>query len=467
MKTIKLTALLLCMATLSLGTINAQRKVQNKKDNQNNVTAENQQPAEEEKHEVTEECIVNTSLFSEHAKVGNYADALDPWQKVYNDCPTASKNIYIQGVKIIQWQISNAKDETQRNELIEKLMKLFDDRIKYYGNDRKMPRPKILEKKAYTYSQYRPNELNTIYPWLKEAVDQLKTQADPSTLQLFAFTSHGLYKADNSLAEQFINDYTVANTILSENSNNTALRDTDKYAEVKQAVDVLFAASGVADCEKMNSIFLPNIENNKDNQQYLQTTMKLFRSLKCTENPAYFKASEYSHKIAPSAESASGMGNMCFGKQEYDKAIKYYEEAIALSTDDSDIADDQFRIALSYFKMNQMAKTREYCKLSLAKKTNQGAPYILLGTIYASAKGTSDDPTLAKAVYWVAVDQFNKARNAEPENQQIVEHATKLIHTFSAYFPTKEEVFMHPEISDGKSFFVGGWVNENTTVRSK
>lgn len=475
MKPVKITALLLCFALAGIGTINAQRKAKLEKQdsellstqssNQKNKTNDTAQ--EEEKHEVTEECIVNTSLFTEYAKVKNYADALDPWTKVYNDCPTASKNIYIQGVNIINWQISQTTDAAQRNQLIDRLMRLFDDRIKYYGKDRKMPREKILAQKAYYHSFYRPDDKETVYPWLKEAITKLKNESEPSYLQQFVLTSHDLYKADNSLAEQFINDYTLANEILTANSTNTALRDMDTYKQVKQGVDVLFAASGVADCDKMNSIFLPNVEANKDNQSFLQSTIRLFKGLKCTENEAYFKASDYSHQIAPSAESASGLGNMCFGKQDFETAIKYYDEAASLSTDDIDVADNYFRIALCHFRMNQLSKTREYCKLSLTKNPNQGEPHILLGSIYASAKGIFDDPTLAKSVYWVAVDQFIKAKNAEPDDAQMVEQANKLISTYRVYFPSTEEVFMHPEISEGNSFYVGGWINENTTARAK
>lgn len=479
MRTLKITTLVMCLTMVCFSALYAQRKkvattdqvVKEGKAANTEISVAKAENATTmpiiEKHEVTEECIVNTSLFTAYAKSKNYADALDPWQKVYNDCPTASKNIYIQGVNIINWQISQTTDAVQRNELIDKLMKLFDDRIKYYGNDKKMPREKILAQKAYYYSVYRPDDKTTVYPWLKEAVTKLKTAAEPSYFQQFVFTSHDLYKADNSLAEQFINDYTLANTYLTENSTNTALKDMDTYKTIKQSIDVLFAASGVANCDKMNDIFMPNVELNKDNQSYLQSAIRLFRGLKCTENEAYFKAAEYSHKIAPSSESASGMGNMCFGKQEFHNAIKYYEEAIKLSAEESDIADNQFRIALCYFRLNQFAKAREYCKLSLTGKPEQGAPHILLGTMYASAKGIFEDPTLAKSVYWVAVDQFTKAKNAEPDNQQIVEQANKLIQTFKVYFPSTEEVFMHPEISEGKSFYVGGWVNETTTARAK
>lgn len=453
--------------TLGLGLVmTASFSLQAQKNKRANINAEPATIATETKEtKPNEDCLVNTSLFSEYAKVKNYADAYGPWLDVWKNCPSSSKNIYILGTNILNWKIGQATDAAEREELFQMLMKLFDDRTKYFGNDKKMPAAKILAQKAYYYSFYKPEDKATVYPWLKEAITKLGKNADPSHLQQFVLTSHDLYKADNTLAEQFINDYTLADATLSVNSTNKALRNMGDYLTVKQGLDVLFAASGVADCEKMNEIFLPNVESNKENLTYLESTMKLFKSLRCTENEAYFKAAEYSHNIKPSAESAVGLGNMCFSKGNYTGALTYYEEAVNLCTDDTDQADNYFRMALSYFRNNQYGKAREYCKLSLSKNANSGAPHILLGSIYATAK-VSDDPTLQKSVYWAAVDQFIKAKNAEPTDV-IIEQANKLIRTYSVHFPSTEELFMHPDVEAGKPYYVGGLVNETTTARAK
>jgi hypothetical protein len=101
----------------------------------------------------------------------------------------------------------------------------------------------------------------------------------------------------------------------------------------------------------------------------------------------------------------------------------------------------------------------------LAKNPAQGQPHILLGIVYTQAK-VSDDPTLQKSIFWAAVDQFIKAKSVEP-TEDMIEQANKQIRSYSVYFPSKEEVFMHPDIEEGKSYYVGGWVSESTTVRSK
>ena len=436
MKSLKLTALLLAIFFAS------------------NITAQ-----------MSDECRVNLSLFTEYAKVKNYADAYEPWMKVYTECPSASKNIYSLGVRILEWKIKQATTQEEFNAAFAQLMKLYDDRIQYYGNDPKTPRPAILADKATKHNKYFPNDNATIYPWIKEAIHGLGNAASATELQLFVFTSANLYKADKTLAEQFIGDYTFADAILTTNSQNADLKDAEAYTNVKSAVDVLFAASGVADCAKMNEIFLPNVENNSADIKYLEGVMKLFKRLKCIEHEAYYKAAEYAHKISPSAEAATGLGDMSYVKGDLDKAIEYYQEAVNLSPEDIDIAYNLFRIAQVYYKKEQYQNVRKYCKESLAKNPAQGQPHIMLGLVYAQAK-VSDDPTLQKAVYWASVDQFAKAKSVEP-TEDMVEQANKLIRTYSAYFPSKEEVFMHPDIEEGKSHFVGGWVSESTTVRSK
>ena len=415
--------------------------------------------------QMTEECKVNLSLFTEYAKVKNYADAYEPWAKVYKECPTASKNIYSLGVRILEWKIKQATTQEEFKAAFDQLMKLYDDRIQYFGTDKKTPRPAILADKATKHNKYFPEDNATIYPWIKEAIQGLGNAAAANELQLFVFTSANLYKADNSLAEQFIGDYTFADAILTANGQNADLKDAENYNSVKSAVDVLFAASGVADCAKMNEIFLPNVENNSADLKYLEGVMKLFKRLKCIEHEAYYKAAEYAHRISPSAEAATGLGNMSYVKGDYNKAIEYYQEAVNLSTEDVDIAENLFRIAQVYYKKGEYSNVRKYCKESLAKNPAQGQPHIMLGLVYAQAK-VSDDPTLQKAVYWASVDQFAKAKSVEP-TEDMVEQANKLIRTYSAYFPSKEEVFMHPDVEEGKSHFVGGWVSESTTVRSK
>lgn len=67
----------------------------------------------EEDPVITEECVMNVSLFHEAVKNKMYADAYNPWIEVYNTCPNANKSIYSDGTKIVE-ALYQATSDPQR-----------------------------------------------------------------------------------------------------------------------------------------------------------------------------------------------------------------------------------------------------------------------------------------------------------------------------------------------------------------
>lgn len=454
MKAMKLLVLLLCVTVGAHA--GGKTKKQSAQKTAEPVIEQTTDPA------VLEECLLNQSLFYEAAKVKNYADALAPWEAVYKACPSMSKAIYTYGVRIITWQMENETDPAKKEALFEKLMTLHDNQAKYFGDDPKAPTAYILGMKAYYYIQHRPNDKQTPYNWLKQCVTELKDDATPTFLQQFVVLSQDLYKADSTFAATFIGDYVFANDIIERNAANTSLKNADRYGEIDTPLDNLFALSGAADCSRLEKVYGTAVEKNKTKLDYLTSTVNLFKSLGCTDSKVFFKASTYAHKIKPSAETANGCAEMYYKNEDYTKAISYFEEAAKLSTNNKDKADYFFKIAQIYKRLNNSIKSREYARLSLDNNPNQGNPYILIGLLYADSRNVYDDPVLRNTVYWVAVDKFRKAKEVDPE---CANQADELIRSYSRYFPSKEDVFMHPDLAAGKQFCVGGWIGECTICR--
>lgn len=119
-------------------------------------------------------CITNISLFVPYAKAGNFKDAYDFWKIVYDECPAATKDIYLYGVKIMGWKIAQEKDPAKKNALIDDLMGVYDKRVKYFGNDRRYGKDWIVARKVQDYlAQTGDNaDYNQAYTWLKEIVDE-------------------------------------------------------------------------------------------------------------------------------------------------------------------------------------------------------------------------------------------------------------------------------------------------------
>ncbi|MBS1380212.1 MAG: hypothetical protein HPZ98_12960, partial [Parabacteroides sp.] len=119
-------------------------------------------------------CITNISLFVPYAKAGNFKDAYEFWYQAYTECPGAHKDIYLYGVRIMDWKINTEKDPAKKAALIDDLMKVYDTRVKYFGNDRKYGKDWIIARKAADYIRLKGDNADpkVYYAWLGEVINE-------------------------------------------------------------------------------------------------------------------------------------------------------------------------------------------------------------------------------------------------------------------------------------------------------
>lgn len=416
---------------------------------------------------VTENCLINISLFNESAKNKQYADALHPWQLAYAECPGANKVIYSRGREILQWKLGQTKDEATYQTVFDELMKMYNDRIKYFGNDDRYPTPWILGLKGLDYLTFSKSDLlkKPAYTWLEQSIDGLGVNSELEVLRQFIAVSTAIYQADKTHVDKYITDYLKVNDILEQKSKDQDTVKAKIALQIKQNLEYVFAQSGAADCKTLDGIYQTKIREHSNDLEYLNNVMSFYERVKCIESEVYFASAVAAYKIQPTAESANGCAEMYYKNGDFLKAISFYENATKLSTSKSEKADFQYKIAQIYYsELNNFSKSREYARNSLEYNPNNGSPYLLIGIMYAKSKGIFDDPVLAKTVYWVAVDKFVKAKQVDSSAKN-TEDADKLIRTYSNYFPSKDDIFFQPNLQNGKSFFVGGWIGENTICR--
>ena len=416
---------------------------------------------------ITEQCLVNISLFNESAKNKQYADAIKPWRAAYTECPGANKAIYSRGREILQWQISQAKDDATYKASFDELMAMYDSRIKYFGKDDRYPTPWILGLKALDYITYAKSDVlkKPAYAWLEQSIDGLGENTELEVIRQFMVLSTAIYQADKTHAEKYLADYLKIKAVFEKQLKNPALKNPEITSQMEQGLDALFVQSGVADCKTLDGIYQTKLKDNLTNLDFLKNVISFYKRVRCTESEVYFSASVAAHKIQPTAESADGCAEMSYKKGEFSKAISFYDEATKLSTDKMEKAEFQYKIAqIYYIELENFPRAREYARNSLEYNPNNGSPYLLIGSMYAKSRGIYDDPVLAKSIYWVAVDKFVKAKQVD-QSPKNIEDADKLIRVYSAYFPSKEDIFFQPDLQAGKSFTVGGWIGESTICR--
>jgi len=435
-------------------------------------------PVEEETEPViTEECVVNVSLFHESVKNKMYADAYEPWWEVYTTCPNANKSIYSDGAKIVEALYQASSDAAEKERLAKLAIEMQDKRIKYFGNDPKYPKAYILGEKGLAYLDfYGDTKLAEARECLQQSAVGMGANSKIMVLVKLVDVSYALYKQNpDALAEQFIADYELASNALAEQAGNPNNKNAEIAGKQKDYVDNIFAISGAADCSKLDEIYAAAVQENLQNLDMLQKIAKLYKRVRCTESDVYFAACEAAHKLQPTQESAAGCASMAAKKGDYEQAIAYYDQAIQLATIEDeleDVADYQYNAAVYCFaNLKKYPEARKYAQASIATLSGlginkgQGRCYIIIGMAYAASRPYPNDAKgtiLNKTVYWAAVDKFVKAKQIDPSVEAT---ANEYISSYSRYYPTKEERFDLPGEFSGSTFYVGGWIGETTSIR--
>lgn len=159
--------------------------------------------AEELLTEQNKEFMNQLSLYTEFYKQNDYQSALPHWKVLYNNYPKSTSNIYIHGSKIYEYLIENAKTDAERDKYLDDYMKLYDQRLKYFGE-----KGFILGRKGTAFLKYKLDEKRTKpvegeelkqvmlkgYEWLSESVNEEKAKAELPVFLLLMQTTRSLFK---------------------------------------------------------------------------------------------------------------------------------------------------------------------------------------------------------------------------------------------------------------------------------
>jgi len=412
------------------------------------------------------------SLYGEFYKQGDYNSAFPHWEILKNKYPKSTPNIYIHGSKIYESYLDNAKTDEERDKYLAELMKLYDQRIKYFGGE-----GYVLGRKGIAWIEYNRAEIRKT-PWegddlikvtkigheyLDKSVNLQKVETELPVFLMLMQTTRGLFKLNALPKETVVLNYDKCNSHLNEIIAKTT--DKEKVAnakEIQNYIESLFSTSGAADCEALINIFTPQFETKSGDVEYIKSMLRKLRQAKCDESALVEKATIRLYELEPSAEAAFNMARGYVKKDDLPMAMKYYEQAISQEKDTKLLATYYYeRGLLLYIKQSAYQEAREMARKAIALDPDLCDAYMLIGDIYATASRSFDGTNLEKqAIFWLATDYYNKARRGDDCS---AEAATK-ISDYRKYFPNKEDLFMEG-LQAGQSYKVQGWINESTTVK--
>ncbi len=400
-------------------------------------------------------CLSSLSTMSEFMKIDLYDMAIPAWREILANCPAASKNTYIYGVKIVKHMLENAKTEQREKELVDTLMLLYDYRIKYFND-----RGDLLGRKGIDLIRYNRNAVEEAYGYLQESIELEGKNSSSAVLVTYMQLTSIMYKMGELQGQDVIDNYLLVTETIDQSLNGK--QPTGNTLKALEGIENIFATSGAATCEALEEIFRPKFEENPDDVELLKKTLKLLENSGCDETALFTDASVKLFEIEPSATSAYYIAKQYLKKSNYEEASKYYLEATQMEEDPEKLADYYYELALVKSKLNDPVQARTFALKAIENRENWGAPYILIGNLYAAAAPTCGENDFEKnAVYWAVVDKYAKAKSVDPS---VAAEAQDLISKYAQYYPNKENAFFY-DYTEGKTYRIGCWINESTTVR--
>ena len=403
------------------------------------------------------QCVTNISLFREYVKQKNYDDALIHWRKAYALCPSATKNIYIDGAKLYRHLISKNKAKIELQKVyLDSLELLYDNRIKFFGKENY-----VLGLKGSDMMKYSFSDLDRAFMYLKQSVEGEQAKSKATALFSYFKAATEKFKSKSFDKAQVLEVYAVVVDYL---DINIAIDSKSKKFYVKAAENVEKLFVPFATCDDLLKMFEIKYSESPDDINLLKRIVKVLDKKNCTNSDLYFEASKKIHEIEPSFLSAYSMGNLSIKKNKSSEAITFFKQSLEMSVSDENRSNSFYGISAAYFKSRNNSTARSYLLKALKISPNSGKFLLLLGDIYAaSAEECGSNSFESAMLYSAAIDKFISAKNTD---NTITDLANKKIASYSKHLPSKEDAFFN-NYNEGDTYMIDCWINESTKVRIK
>jgi tetratricopeptide (TPR) repeat protein len=408
----------------------------------------------------TADCNKWLSLEHEFVKAKNYNEALPTWEKLHKQCPDFNKVIYIDGVKIYKGLINQEKDQAKKEELIRKMISLYDERIQYFPQDK----PKVLHIKGIMMTSYKFGTPEERYEVLNEVFTKYPDYFTHPKAYLGLFQALvAKYKKGEITQKELFDEYDD----LTEHLDKTMEKLTKEFEELKKkdktqltrkekrklqileknlpAMNQVYSLMDrelgeLGNCETLVPYYSKNFKENRDNIKWLKRSASRLAAKECTNNKLFKDIVEALYKKEPSATSAKFLAIKYKKEGNYSKALQYFKNAAQLETNKYEKAKLYYYMAVIAKKMGQKSKARSYAYEALKYKPSMGHAYLLIAALYANSANECGNTKFEKtAIFWKAAEMARKAASIDPT---IRKQALNLAAEYEKRAPSKQEVFL-------------------------
>ncbi|MEO9872744.1 hypothetical protein [Ekhidna sp.] len=397
-------------------------------------------------------------LYTDALKAKNYEAAVKPLTWLLTNTPDLNPSIYIQGIKVYDGLAKKATDPSKKDEYIQKALDLHDKRIQYFGKE-----GDISVRKAYfAYSYY--NKTKEKYPLLFElfskAFELEGKEMDHRYLVAYMNSAYKYRFAGGELSDtQVIDIYFDISDAIEIQKQGASEGNRKKMDKSLDTIDRLLLATKVdINCDFVEENFGSKLDQGND-VKIAKKVFKLMIDGECIDRPLALKAAEIIQKDEPTYGVAKFLGAKYAKEENHAEALKYYNEAVSLTDDNSQKAEMFVNSARIYVKQGQKSTARNSARRALSFDPAFKDAFELIGDLYFSSFGSGpcyqEKSQIAdRAVFIAAYDQYRRAG------------ASAKMNAAKAQFPSIEDIFNENK-EEGQSITVGCWINTTVTLERR
>lgn len=404
-------------------------------------------------------CVQNLSLYQEFMKQsGGEKDAYAPWKEVIRVCPSSSKGVYQNGVKILTTFIDKEKDEARKARLIDSLSLVYDMRITHFGEE-----AFVLGRKGSDLYYYAPERCSEARDILKQSMELGGARSEAGVLSAYYQTLSCLYGKGEATKDQMLQEYVVVMGHIDTRLSDPGIKEDarERFGKARDLVNSLFFK--VAECADIGRIVGDLVAAKPDDIAMKERLLKVLNGKDCTEEKVYRTLAEDVHKANPSSESAYSLGMYLAKQNDMGDALRYMKEAVDLCTGCTDKVKYLLKAGQVASATGAHGQARSFANQILQVEPKNGEAFILIGNAIAAQAASCEAPD-SWGAYWLAYDYYQRAKSLDPG---VADKAGDRMGSMAARFPTQQDAFFY-QLTDGKSVtVVCGGLGETTTVRTR
>lgn len=395
------------------------------------------------------------ALYTDSFKQGNFRAAAHHLYWLLVNAPNLNRSIYINGVKIYDGLANEAADDAQKEIFQDSVLLLYDLRVKYFNQE-----GSVLNRKAYDAYRYYvgdKNRYDELFTLFKSTFELNGNKVMDINLLPYMDVVRRYKVTGGSITDEEVLDIYEEIVNITNYKIEVVKKNTDRLKVVLDKVNDLLVSTIDVDCDFVANTLGPKLVEEPDNLKLAKNIMRLAFAGKCTDLEVFIDAAKVVQQNEPEYGLAKLIGQSAASKEDFDTAIKYLEESVGLTDDNTKKADSYYSLAVIQANQDKRVSARDYARKAVAADPTRKEAYKVIGNLYFNSfndckKG--ENPVHDKAVYIAAFEMFRRAGYNEGMARA------------KSQFPTMEEIFTW-DMEVGDQYRVGCWINETISIQKR